>query len=87
MLYSCSCLSKLINPYFFNFQKSIGRNVEIIKDKKSNCWDTKIGNRSAGNIAPTNKLLEKSGAGNKRNPPINPTIIEIYAVFSSNFLL
>ena len=40
-----------------------------------------------GKIIPTNKLFEKSGAGNKRNPPINPIIIEIYAVFSFNFLL
>ena len=29
-----------------------------------------------GKIMPTNKLLEKSGAGNKRNPPIKPRIID-----------
>ena len=46
-----------------------------------------FGNNSIGNKKPTKMLFEKSGAGNKRNPPINPTIIDIYAVFSFNFLL
>ncbi len=31
---------------------------------------------------PINKLFEKSGVGNNNRPPIRPTIIEIYAVFS-----
>ena len=48
----------------------------IIKDRNSNDSDTNAGNNSAGNIIPTNKLLEKSGVGNKRNPPIKPIIID-----------
>ena len=58
-----------------------------MKDKNSNDCDTNAGNKSVGNIMPTSKLLEKSGAGNKKKPPINPIIIEIYAVLSFNFLL
>ena len=58
-----------------------------MKDKNNSDWETKAGKVSAGKIIPTNKLFEKSGAGNKRNPPINPIIIEMYAVFSFNFLL
>ena len=58
-----------------------------MKDKNNNDCDTKAGNNSIGKIIPTNKLFEKSGAGNKRKPPINPTIIDIYAVFSFIFLL
>ena len=64
-----------------------GRNVAIKKDKKSNDCDTNAGNNSIGSAIPTSKLLEKSGVGNKRNPPINPIIIDMYAVFSFNFLL
>ena len=33
-----------------------------------------------------NTDFEKSGLGNKRIPPINPTIIATYAFFSVNFL-
>ena len=69
------------------FQNAIGKKVAIIKDKNNNDWDTKAGKISTGKIIPTSKLFEKSGAGNKRNPPTNPIIIDIYAVFSSNFLL
>ena len=29
-----------------------------------------------GSIIPTSKLFEKSGVGNKRNPPTSPRIIE-----------
>mgnify|MGYP006121884151 CR=1 FL=1 len=61
--------------------------VATKKDKNSNDCDTRAGNNSMGTIIPTNKLLEKSGVGNKRKPPINPTIIDIYAVFSFIFLL
>ena len=39
-------------------------------------------NNSIGNKKPTKMLFEKSGAGNKRNPPINPAIIDMYAVLS-----
>ena len=42
---------------------------------------------SLGNITPTNKPFEKSGNGNIKNPAINPTIIDKYAVFSFMFLL
>ena len=65
----------------------IGTNVALKKDKKSNDCDTNAGNNSTGSIIPTSKLLEKSGEGNKRIPPIKPIIIAIYAVFSFNFLL
>ena len=51
--------------------------VAVINDRKSSDCETKIGNRSSGNIMPTNKLLEKSGTGNRRKPPINATIIEM----------
>ena len=64
-----------------------GANVAIKKDKKSKDCDTNAGNNSTGSIIPTSKLLEKSGEGNKRIPPIKPIIIAIYAVFSFNFLL
>ena len=64
-----------------------GANVAIKKDKKSNDCDTNAGNSSTGSIIPTSKLLEKSGVGNKRIPPIKPIIIDIYAVFSFKFLL
>ena len=41
---------------------------------------------SLGKSKPTNKLFEKSGVGNRKNPPISPKIIEMYAVLSSIFL-
>ena len=72
---------------YLNFQIVTGINVATKKDKNNKDCETKAGNNSAGNKIPTNKLLEKSGTGNKRNPPTNPIIIDIYAVFSSNFLL
>ena len=56
---------------------NVGIKVAIKKDKNNSDCDTKAGNKSAGRITPTSKLLEKSGAGNKRKPPINPTIIDI----------
>ena len=55
----------------------MGTNVATTKDKNNNDCDTNAGNNSAGNIIPTNKLLEKSGVGNKRNPPIKPVMIEV----------
>ena len=57
--------------------KIAGQTVATKKDKNSNDCETNPGNSWAGNIIPTNKLLEKSGKGNKRNPEINPIIIEI----------
>ena len=62
-------------------------NVATIKDTNNSDWDIKEGKKSTGKIIPTNKLFEKSGIGNKRKPDIKPTMIERYAVFSSNFLL
>ena len=64
-----------------------GTNVAIKKDKKSNDCGTNTGNNSTGSIIPMSKLLEKSGVGNRRIPPIKPIIIAMYAVFSFNFLL
>ena len=64
-----------------------GPTVAIKKDRNNNDCETKAGKNSAGNIIPTNKLFEKSGEGNKRNPQTRPIIIEIYAVFSFSFLL
>ena len=64
-----------------------GKNVADKKDKNNSDCETNLGNNSIGKITPTSKLFEKSGAGNKRNPPINPIIIDIYAVFSFNCLL
>ena len=84
----CSCASYLIKSYlYFSLQINIGINVAVKKDINSKDWDIIVGNNSIGTIIPTNKLFEKSGTGNKKNPIINPTIIEVYAVFSSNFLL
>ena len=62
---------------YLNFQIVTGINVATKKDKNNKDSDTKAGNNSAGTIIPTNKLVEKSGAGNKRIPPINPIIIEM----------
>jgi hypothetical protein len=63
-----------------------GKKVATTKDKNNSCG-TIGANNSLGKIIPTNKLCEKSGAGKIKKPPIKPTIIEIYAVFSSIFLL
>ena len=53
-----------------------GRKVATIKDKNNN--DCKINgeNNSLDINTPTSKLLEKSGAGNSKKPPINPIRIE-----------
>ena len=51
--------------------------MAIKNDKNNSDCETKIGNISVGKIIPTNKLFEKSGAGNRRNPPIKPTIIDM----------
>ena len=55
----------------------VGIKVAIKKDKNNNDCDTKAGNISIGKMIPTNKLFEKSGVGNRRNPPINPKIIDV----------
>ena len=54
-----------------------GKKVATIKDKNSKDWPTKGEKNSLGKNTPTNKLLEKSGNGNNKNPPINPTTIEM----------
>ena len=72
---------------YLNFKIATGMKVATKKDKNSNDCVTNAGNNSTGNIIPTNRLLEKSGVGNKRKPPINPTIIDMYAFFSLSFLL
>ena len=64
-----------------------GKKVATKKDKNNNDCATKGPKNSTGTKTPTNKLFEKSGNGNIKKPPINPTIIETYAVFSSIFLL
>ena len=64
-----------------------GKKVATRNDKNSNDWDIKTEKNSLGKSKPTNKLFEKSGAGKRRNPPIRPIMIEIYAVFSLIFLL
>ena len=71
---------------YFSLQVKIGKNVATINEQKSKDWETNIGKKSWGNIIPTRIDFEKSGLGNKRIPPINPTIIAIYAFFSVNFL-
>tara|TARA_A100001015_G_C14493346_1_gene520132 strand:+ start:358 stop:573 length:216 start_codon:yes stop_codon:yes gene_type:complete len=64
-----------------------GKKVATTKDKNNNDCATKGPNSSFGIMTPTNKLFEKSGAGNIKKPPINPIIIETCAVFSLIFLL
>ena len=53
-----------------------------MKDKKSKDSVTKDVNKSFDIRIPTNKLFEKSGEGNSKNPPISPIKIEKYANFS-----
>ena len=77
----------MIFSNYLNFQITVGTNVATKNDKNSSDCETNEGNISVGRIIPTNKLFEKSGTGNKRNPPINPTIIDMYAVFSFICLL
>ena len=71
---------------YFSLQVKIGKNVATINEQKSKDWETNIGKKSIGNITPTRIDFEKSGLGNKRTPPINPTMIATYAFFSENFL-
>ena len=82
-----SSFSNLNRVDYLNFQNAAGINVAIKNDKNNSDCETKIGNISVGKIIPTNRLFEKSGTGNNKNPPINPTIIDMYAVFSFNCLL
>ena len=72
---------------YLNFQIATGANVAVKKDRNSKDCNMNVGKKSAGKIIPTNRLFEKSGDGNIKKPPINPIIIETYAVFSLIFLL
>ena len=62
----------------------MGKSVAIINEQNNKDCEINIGKKSAGNITPTSIDFEKSGLGNKRIPPIKPTIIETYAFFSLN---
>jgi len=53
-----------------------GKNVATINDKNNNDWVTKGAKNSFDINPPTNKLFEKSGEGNSKNPPIKPMMIE-----------
>ena len=61
--------------------------MAIKNDKNNNDCEIIPGKRSIEKKRPINKLLEKSGDGNKRNPAIKPIIIDKYAFFSVKFLL
>ena len=60
-----------------NFKIIAGKKVATTNDKNNKDWATKGENKSVGKITPTNKLLEKSGNGNIKNPVTRPIIIEI----------
>ena len=68
-----------------NLSKLYDNGFEALQNLNSQL--TKGLNTSVVTNTPTYKLLEKSGKGNIKNPAINPTNIEIYAVFSLIFLL
>ena len=71
---------------FLALRTNKGKKVAMIKDKNNNDWDINGLNISFDNNIPTNKLFEKSGEGNKKNPAINPMMIDMYAVCSSILL-
>jgi len=54
-----------------------GKKVAKRKDKNNKDWAINGENNSLGKNTPTNKLLEKSGKGNIKNPATKPIIIEI----------
>ena len=58
------------------FKIIAGKKVAIKKDKNNKDWAIKGENKSAGKITPTNKLFEKSGNGNIKNPAAKPIIID-----------
>ena len=62
---------------YFIFQGIIGPSVAAINDQKSKFWTKNDEKNSIGTIIPTNKLFEKSGVGNNKNPKIKPKTIEI----------
>ena len=58
------------------FKIIAGKKVAIKKDKNNKDWAIKGENKSLDKSTPTNKLLEKSGNGNIKNPATKPIIIE-----------
>ena len=54
-----------------------GKKVASIKDKNNKDWEINGENNSFDIKTPTKRLLEKSGAGNNKNPPNNPNIMEM----------
>ena len=56
---------------------TIGKKVATINDKNNNDCDTNGAKNSLDIKIPTNKLLEKSGDGNNKNPPIKPIRIDM----------
>ena len=67
-------MSRIIFLIIFTFFLN---KVAIAKDKNNKDCDTNGVKEFLETSTPTSKLLEKSGNGNNKNPPINPTIIEI----------
>ena len=57
--------------FYLNLQISTGINVAEKNDKNNNDCEIILGKKSIGNKVPTNKLLEKSGKGNRSKPAIN----------------
>ena len=53
-----------------------GKKVATTKDKNNKDWTTNGENNSLDKNTPTNKLFEKSGNGNIKNPATKPIIIE-----------
>ena len=67
--------SKIYN--FFIFKIIAGKKVAKTKDKNNNDCEINGVKISFGIKIPTNKLLEKSGKGNNKKPPINPINIDM----------
>ena len=66
---------KIYNFLIFNI--IAGKKVAKTKDKNNNDCEINGTKISFGIKIPTNKLLEKSGKGNSRKPPINPINIDM----------
>ena len=67
---------------FLALRTNKGKKVAMIKDKNNNDWDINGLNISFDNNIPTNKLFEKSGEGNNKNPAKNP--IRICLLYTSD---
>ena len=66
---------KIYNFLIFNI--IAGKKVAKTKDKNNNDCEINGAKFSFGIKIPTNKLLEKSGKGNSKKPPINPINIDM----------